>query len=411
MLNLLYLAGLWLPEETFFGVTQWQHVGFGGVGAYLVSGAVLVWQGERVGGLGRRVQGWLFATDAGSLRLAVLGMLSFCLFYLLASNTLNPDGEGLVEKLPRDILSLRGAHVTHDEILELYVHSKVYALLQWTLGFSVKDTYQLLSALAGGFFVAILAGLCRRLAPGKAGLMFLLCVSGASMQLFFGDVENYTITTTLIALFLLTGLEYLEGRTPLFFPSLVMGTAMMFHLLAGWFLPGLVYLWLHAFRRGRLLDVFVSAGVVAAVCGATIGYFHFNGLPIWDLFFNSHAMGHGKGTTSMFVSPSAGYYLAIANLVVLLFPGIFILPLLLAFGRIKMDRQQEFLLASVSALFLFTVLWKAQLGVLNDWNLFAPGLLFISVWVYANAVRCGGGAGCGWPWPVCGPSGSTRTAG
>ena len=387
LINLLYLAGVWLPEETWFGFCQWQHAGWLGIGLYALLGAVLVWQAPQLTGTARRLQEWLYRQPGSPWRLALVGAAGFGLFYLFASNTLNPDGEGLVEKLPRDILSQRGAHITHDEILELYVHSKVYALLQWAVGFSVKDTYQLLSALAGGCFLTILLAMCIRLNRDKAGLLALLCVSGGTMQLFFGDVENYTITTTLLALFVLTGLEYIEGRTSLLVPTLVMALAMMFHLLAGWFLPGLLYLWMHARKQKEPLTIVYSGALAAAICAATIGYFHFNGLPIWDLFFNSHAMGHGDGTLSMFATPDHSYYLAIVNVVFLLFPGAALLPLLLAYKRIRLDRTGEFLLATVSALVVFTFLWKAQLGVLNDWNLFAPGILFISLWAYSGLAK------------------------
>ena len=386
LVNVMYLVGMLAGGEEWFGFSQWRHAAWGGAIIYGLILTVVVCRAERVGRFLSNSAGRLTRSPWRRL-LPVAGWLAaFATFYLLANNFMNPDSLGLIHKIPRDA-PVKGAHVTHDEMLELWVHSKFYLAANATLGWSVVDSYRFVSSVAGAFFLFAALGAARMLAQGRGAALLALLAAGGYMQLFFGDVENYTIMAALVMWFLYLGLRTLEGRAHVALPSTVLTVAMMFHLLAGWLLPMLLYLLMVEMQRGNRRGVASGILPLLLIPAPTLTFFHHNGLPIWDLFFQSHAFGHGKGTSSMLADLDPAYYFQMFNLVLLLFPGAWMAGLVVAFARRRIDRHVEFLLAGAAPLLVLIVLWKAQLGVYNDWNLFAPATLIIALVTYTVALR------------------------
>lgn len=93
-----------------------------------------------------------------------LALLAVVVFFLLRSNSPNPDGVSFTEKFERNV-PLHGAHVTHDEMWEFYLHSRFWLYSNRAFGWSVEQSYQVLSCLAGGVFVFLLLTYCARLLP------------------------------------------------------------------------------------------------------------------------------------------------------------------------------------------------------------------------------------------------------
>jgi hypothetical protein len=58
-------------------------------------------------------------------------------------------------------------------------------------------------------------------------------VSGGYMQLFFGDVENYTVSAAIVVFYVLAAHRYLSGEVGLHVPSAILAVAMCFHLETG----------------------------------------------------------------------------------------------------------------------------------------------------------------------------------
>jgi hypothetical protein len=163
VLQVAYLIGCALGPSRYFGVNQLHGLGLPGcsvllVGTWIVAGLAAMRmpaspeQGERQTGTHPIVEA------------ALVALVGACAFLLLRSHVLNPDGTALLEKIPRDVAD-HGAHVTHDEMLELYLHSRAYFYAKQSLGWSVRQTYQVLSALAGGVFLLLLCLFSRVIAP------------------------------------------------------------------------------------------------------------------------------------------------------------------------------------------------------------------------------------------------------
>jgi len=272
---------------------------------------------------------------------------------------------------------------------ELYLHSRLWWHANQWLDWSVPFSYQVASSIAGGAFIVLLLWYCRRVTPGRALPMLLCVVSGGFMQLFFGDVENYTLTAVVVMAYFLAAQLYLEGRVPLVAVATILAVAMTFHLLSAFLLPALAFLGFLEIRAGRRRSVLVSAVVFVSVLAGTLSFFHLQGLPISDLYWHSHAFGHGGDIASMLAQPSWAYYRGILNLAFLLMPvSLFLLPLV-AFGHIERDRTTVHLALAAAAAAAFVGLWEAKLGVYRDWNLFACAAIPFSLLAARGLVGLG----------------------
>lgn len=305
------------------------------------------------------------------LPLILAGLLSAGMFFLLRNNFINADGMAFAEKFARDI-PLTGAHVTHDEMWELYVHSRFWDWTSGLFGWSVEQSYQVLSALAGGVFVVLLFLYARRAAPRTPMAFMVIMVCGGYMQLFFGDVENYTLTSVLIFAYFLAAQRHLGKGNTVIVPALLLGIAITFHLLAVALLPSLLYLLLRRWKAGYQRDVLQAVAILGGIVGGTLLWFHFNGLHLRDLWFYSHALGHGGDIIGMLAPCSPRYYFQLLNLLLLLMPAVLLLlPDLRSVFRAT-DALHVHLLVAAIGMGLYVLMWRAKLGVYEDWNLFAP---------------------------------------
>jgi hypothetical protein len=330
---------------------------------------------------------WIDPPLAIDRRVAAIGaaVAAWPAFFLLRSNFLNADGHMLTPKFERDVPAL-GAHLAHDEILELFVHSRVWYYTHRWWGWSVIFSYQVVSCAAGCVFVYALLRLARRLAPDRTWLFLAGTCSGAYMQLFFGDAENYTITAALVVLYLIAAARFIARETAMLTPMLTLAAAMAFHLEAGWLLPSAMYLCaLSRLRSGGWREAGTAVAAAAGVVAAVFVYFHFNGLPLIR-FFSSHA-GNALRLKSVFsFGMPASYFADQARLLLLLCPAVgMLIPALV--WRTRDDELTRFLVVCAASMLALQAVWKSEIGVFEDWNLYAIGglLAAIVVWRYAAA--------------------------
>lgn len=317
------------------------------------------------------------------LFIALFAVVMTAVFFAFSTNFLNYDGSELQRKFAKDVPAL-GFHATHDEMWELYLHSRFWFHTHAQFGWDVQLSYRVLSCLMGGIFVyALLKYTRQRFGRNWFALALLIC-SGGYMQLFFGDVENYTMTAVLIFFYLWSADGYIQGKTSLIVPSLILAVALTFHLLSGFFLPSLAYLYFLAFQRKQFRHVAMGFVLSTLIVVATLLFFDSHGLPLGNLWTNSHAFARGGDYGKYLVVPNLDYYLQIINLLFLLVPAfIFVLPLTL-FKRLTLTATNIHLMISTVGALILTFGWKAQLGVYNDWNLYAATALPISLLVWRN---------------------------
>jgi hypothetical protein len=317
-----------------------------------------------------------------------ISLVALFAFWQLRSRYQNVDAGWLIHNIPRDV-PLRGAYFSHDELLEQYVHSRLWFHAHRLWAWDVARTYQVVSCAMGGLFVFAILSFARAHFPRRQAIWFvLLSMSCGFMQLFFGDIEDYTIADTLVALYLFTGFGYLgDTRRSVLLPTVLLATAMCFHLVAGWLSLSLLYLWWIALRRGRRRQLAASIASFAAIGAGVLLFAHFNGLPIQRLHY-SHAFGHGGPMRSMFVTPSWSYYRRVVNLAFLLVPGLLFFVPLIGYGRIPWrDPRNRWLAIAALSTALFIVVWDSWIGVYCDWNLFSICGLTFSLLIFSNWVR------------------------
>jgi hypothetical protein len=320
------------------------------------------------------------------LFVASLAALFTAIFLILRNGFVNPDGIALRLKFASDVPTL-GAHVTHDEMWELYLHSRFWYYTNQVFGWSVDASYHILSSLSGGVFIFILLQYARIIHARNPLGFFLLMISGGYMQLFFGDVENYTLTATLIMGYLLSTALYLKGRISIVVPSSLLALAITFHLLAGWLLPSLAFLYILEMRKRKYSRLLIAILVSVTIIGLTLMFFHFHNLPIENLLYDSHALGQGGNISRMIVDPSLPYYWQQINLLALLFPAsILILPLI-SYKRIMLTPGNFHLIIAIVFMLAFQFTWEAKIGVYNDWNLFASMALPFSALIWSNFLQ------------------------
>lgn len=377
--------GTWF-QEALFGFNQLKALGLPLTCVGLVLPLIVVLLGRQLSPEATtRVRFRCQRIFASTFFRIALTLLAIVVFYLLRNEYLNPDAIDFGRKFARDV-PIKGAHVVHDEMWELYVHSRIWFYTHAMWNWSVNYSYQVASAFAGGVFVLLLMYYCSRLVPEKPTIAFLLCMCGGYMQLFFGDVENYTLTVMWIMGYFLASIYFIEGRTSIVVPSVLLAIALTFHLLAGFFIPSLLYLYWLAWQRGAKRAVAVAILASTVIGCSTLLFFHFHHLPIENLWYRSHAFGHGKTIVRSLLRPSPRYYFDIVNLAFLLVPAFIFLPPLLFFKRIEWNPINVHLLIATVVMIGFVLFWHASLGVYADWNLFSAAALPVSFLVWRNVL-------------------------
>lgn len=375
----LYVAGGTASGSTAFGITQWSHLASSGLVAPTAAGLAIAALLVGVTGswrTGRRLPdaAWPF----------IIAGAAYATFFVLQTHFLNQDGRMYAWRF-RDIPATNGAFVTHDELLELYVHSRFWYYTHLWWNWDVPRSYRPLSCGAGAVFVWLLLRYAQRQGRQAAPVLVAGMLAGAYMQLFFGEVENYTLTAALALLYFLAADRFLTRDARLWEPSAALAVAMCFHLLTGWMLPSLLFLFHVEWRRTGSRAVLVrSAAPFFAIGGSVLAYFHFHGLPV-TYFISSHA-GSAARNANVWVwndpEMSWHYYVEQLNLIYLLCPAVLMMLPLAAWKRVPGDDATRFLAIAASMLLLIQALWRAQLGVYMDWNLFATGGMALALFVW-----------------------------
>jgi hypothetical protein len=301
--------------------------------------------------------------------------------FVFRSNTMNQDGQDLLWKIPADVNRV-GAHVVHDEMLELCVHSLFWSTLNELGNFSVGLSYQILSASSGLVFMLLLFKYAKENINSNQLLFLVLVSSGGFIQLFFGDVENYSITASIVMWYFLVASRVFKGRSSAITAAVILGLAMCFHLEAGFLVPSLAYLLVKSSSEEkpclhRFFPIMLIPFVLVLLCMLILNWLGI--LPLENLWLYSHASAHGGNIASIIPPLTVPYYLEILNLLILLFPSFLLIPF--AIATVKLDRIDGFFITATGFLMLLPLAWRASLGVLNDWNLFAilaiPGSILV----------------------------------
>jgi hypothetical protein len=236
--------------------------------------------------------------------------------------------------------------------------------------------------------------------PDLAPFVILAFLSGA-VQIFFGYIEAYAPLMFFAALFLLSARRAIEGSAGLWVPTVCALAAVGMHRLGLVLLPslGLVCLWV-ACRREWTRRFVWGAAVLAAVTIA---------LPLAAALsgrLGASVLPLTKGERAYAVL-SAGHLVDVANEILLVFPGFFVLvtvALLIArtgsharrceegaaFGENAQGRGAQRAFPNVlfglfvgAPIGVFLFFFRPGLGMARDWDLFA--ITALGLWAPVSA--------------------------
>lgn len=307
-------------------------------------------------------------------------------FWLFRSNFENTDFLLFKQWFPGDVA--RGLiHVRFDEMWESYIHFELYKLFHSSFGFSMNESFQMISVISGSLFVYIALVLSDELNSEKPYMLFLVLLSGGFMQLFFGDMEYYTIAGMLTFLYLLTSIFFLKEKISLMIPSLVLILAMTFHMEVVFLFPSLIFLFIVQLDTRRYFPILISILLFTGFLSWTFLFFFSKGAFLQRLFDTSWGLGRGGNILANIVEFTPDYFWGQINLLGLIFPPIWFLFPLIFTGGIKKNIVNVFLIiSSVGGLLLF-FFWTSTIGLYMDWNLFSLPLVPVIMLFAYNFVR------------------------
>jgi hypothetical protein len=305
---------------------------------------------------------------------------------LLQSNMVSADMVIYKSWIPKQ--AMRGMmHVRFDEMWESNLHFNAYILLHYFFGTDVLASYRLLSCLAAPFFLHILLTFSRRLVPDKALQLSLFIMSGGFAQLFFGDMEYYTISITLVIAYFYLAYAYLQGETSFITPAMLLALAMTFHMETLYLLPTLFYLSIIGVQRRKGFEVIAGWLGLILLISMTMIFFVSNGNPLLNMVGTSWGLGRNGNILANFLTNTPLLFISRLNMITLVFPAIWLLLALLTFGRVKMEPFNGFLLTGACIGVPFSLVWVSSIGLYSDWNLFSMPLFPAIVLVGYNLIR------------------------
>lgn len=344
-------------------------------------------------------------------------LLSFCAFWFFRSSTLLLGDARLVASNYEHafdpgydvIVSSPRIIFLHEPIARgtalLYHYSARIAIAAF--GASAVDGIRFLNCVLGGIFLfALLRITLKRTVDGAvAAWTLLLILTSGAIELYFGYMENYTPLILTGSLYVLAGVAYLQsGRSRLLLAALAgLILAAFMHVQGILLAPSFAFLLIWRFgkpgRRGMFLLTLVLCGLTAL--GAFIlAAFTDYGRHFLPVLANDEIFG----------MLSLSHLADIANEVMLVLPTALVtaaLALALArrpSGRHPADKTRAieanpthparlyFILTILFPCALFLLVFKPDLGMARDWDLFAIvslGLVPLAA-VIAQGVADGG---------------------
>ncbi|NNE09289.1 MAG: tetratricopeptide repeat protein [Gemmatimonadetes bacterium] len=249
---------------------------------------------------------------------------------------------------------------------------------------SVAGLVYVLGAHRFASFVATLRG--GATARATYWIAFLLIAGAGSMQLYYGYVENYSLTNLFILLFLVEGVRSIHGAGDLRIALLCLVLAGALHLGAIIFWPAVLYLLLHLAGEKRWLKpaMIVLLGLLFVVF-PTISELQIHRMFVSWTKIRYHAFGY--------LWPGHGIF--VGNLLLLVLPAAVCFLLFVRRGR-PCDSKNEgasaspeseavrrsadfFLFASTMSALVFSFSMHPYLGP-RDWDLFSFFAAPMSLW-------------------------------
>jgi hypothetical protein len=335
------------------------------------------------------------------LALTIIAVASVVVFWSFrASTNLLGDGQLLAQSYEaaweghnRVIMRSAGAIVTEERIAPgtLLVYYSAAKAITSVFAKGPVWAIKLFICWLGAFFVYFVLGILRKgpFSPEVRLWLLVLTLFSPVMQLFFGYIENYALLVFFGFWYVVTGIIVIHGALWLWVPIVLLSAAFYCHVQAVLFAPSLIYLilWKSMKNRREPVERYVgpalTAGtvVVAIVAGFTRIGDHYLPLRGGEWFYGMFSPTH---------------FVDILNEVLMLMP---IVPLFAAMawvnrslarraeagadkaggggatGWFAMKAEWQFSVLLLVPCFLYLFLFRPEIGMARDWDLFTMALL------------------------------------
>jgi hypothetical protein len=312
-------------------------------------------------------------------------VISLGLFWLLREHRYWGDATGTIEILEgeSDVKAL-GVYFWKeplDRLLAVLSYDTLHTLGNWGAAQSVA----LMSCLAGGVFVAALFALAARLGRTLYDRFFIIAftLSMGAVQLFFGHVENYTLVTLTMLLFMLASVRYLEGVGPLFVAGLLAAIAVAVHPLAVFLLPALMSLPFIRTPREPWKNIFLAVLPGFAFLAGFYVICRLLGAPQIVIGFNQYGDDRSVFLPVLQALEYRHVRDVIQGLLLILPLGVWVIGLDLVRTRpgVHRDPIALFLFINSLSFLAYALFFNQKLDRLMDWDLFAPAALPVALTV------------------------------
>jgi hypothetical protein len=305
------------------------------------------------------------------------------IFYLFADSThLLGDGflrAGEVEKAnPRPGIFW---DTYASEPLEYFIHKITYDNIFSPLGLSSIFCFMVWSYIAGLIFIWAAWSIAIKLQNryGGAGFIFSYILGWAGVMLFFGYVEDYSLTAAAWMLYFNFSVNYLDSGKGTYWPIGLYLLGFSLHNITITLLPSLFYIYyFHKKKHGA--NVWLS---LIGILIITIGW---SCISIYNRHIGTLLLFESRTQPGYFLWSSA-HLLDIMNLLLLVSPAILILISIQKWRDpiFRKDHLRNFFwiaaLPGIIGLFILDPL----LGMGRDWDLFALMLLGLHLALFAGA--------------------------
>jgi len=282
-----------------------------------------------------------------------------------------------------------------DRLCAMFSYRQLHGLFGW----GGADSIAFMNAIAGAALVGVLWLVARRLGRTRYERCFLWAfplTMGAS-QLLFGHVENYTLVSLGILVFIATSTSYLAGEAPLFLPVLAAAVALTVHGLASFLIFPMVALpFLRAGERPGLRQIPRLALAVEPGLAYLAGFYVFSrwlGAGPLNVGFNSFANDeHIFYSLAQVVEGRHLFSLGQLGLLTMPVGGV----VLLAHVGLRREKSPDPVLALLTITTLaflgYFLFFDAKNSALRDWDLLAPPALPLGIliaWLHLRRSRGG----------------------
>lgn len=406
------LAGAFISTGWSWGFDHFQRLGPVGIAAFILillalwASAVRRFAENLFEDVGRRLE---HASLRWPLILSLLGLAIFAAFPI--ATRIYGDSRYILDDYSSANLTV---HIEKMMSFGLLARGRasfvLHDLIARTTGLSFEKSYILVSVVCGAVFLFALIRLAAKLpvksSVSRTAIIWLAITDGAN-QLFFGHVENYTLSRLFGSLFLIGVVGALfdskPGRVRLL-PILFFLLGVFFHSQTLVLLPTLL-LWIawEIAARRPALQPWVGAraaitGLILAVAGLTVAYVTF--VSACYNYIYSGGQPHPRQlflplTTSCIDLPYLRYTLFSGSHLIDLIGSLYsisspaIILVLLTLGKAwRADSRVIILAASIVTAGLHNFILNPAIGFPFDWDLMSvisPPLLFTAVFLIARA--------------------------